>query len=158
IAVPRKLGSLHACPPACNTLPSARMVCPEQKMSRSLPSGLARGTGLNVLVAGSQTVAEGPPMQSCPLHIKIFPVSMSTMLIATRGQLITEDHWPIKAGSLGLVTVTVTVLESAVLPEVSVARAKMVCVPTDTVELSQATLYGAAVSWDPTALLSTKNC
>ena len=139
IAVPTKVVLPHAWPPASRTRPSARATCAEQNKSLSLASGLSKGTGVNVLVAGSHTRADSPPWQKdCPpSHIRILPLSSRAMLMATRGQFITADHWPITAGSLGLTTLTVMTRDTVVLPAASRARADRVCEPRETVELSQ---------------------
>jgi hypothetical protein len=90
---------LQSCPPTTSRRPSARNAVALQKMSL-LSSGSGLGTGVKVLVAGSQMVAELDPMQSGPpSHIRIWPVRISDMLIATNGQSMTEDHCPPIAGS-----------------------------------------------------------
>src|SRR5689334_10628246 len=101
----------------------------------------SRGTAVKVPATGSQMVGETAPRQSGPPSQKrILPVSRRTMLIGTTGVpvtglagvLMTDPNTP------PLTTFTLTVLV-AVLPAVSVAVARIVWVPSVTLELSQLT-------------------
>src|SRR3954471_3409891 len=159
MAEPMKLESTHSCPPATRTRPSASTVWPEQKMSRTC-CWVSLGTGMNTLVAGSHSVAEVAPMQSGPpSHKRIFPVVSRTMLIATIGKSIVDDHWPTTAGSVtALDTVTVRTAEGVRFPAASRARALSVCDPLAAPVVSQVTEYGAAVSSAPSNWPSRRNC
>src|SRR5262249_26079700 len=149
---------LHSWPPTTNTRPSASTVCPAQKMSVT-PAGSGIGTGVKMPVAGSQTRADSEPWQRFhpPSHMRILPLYNCTILIATRGQFITDDHWQITAGSLALTTFTVIALESVLLAAASRARAASVCVPLAAPEESQENVYGAVMSSAPTGTPSTRN-
>src|SRR5690349_4408238 len=68
----------------------------------------------------------------------------------TSGQATTGPQAPTTDGSLEpLLTVTLTVAEVAVLPEVSVATAASVWLPATAVVVSQVTEYGLVVSAAP---------
>src|SRR5882672_6488998 len=110
------------CPPIANTRPSDRTTAALQNILVRL-----FGIEVNRPVVGLQSRAEVPPFDGGPSQDMTSPARVTTMLIATMGQLNGALQAPTKAGSVVFVTtVTLTGEEVVRLPAASRATAVIV--------------------------------
>src|SRR5262249_16326678 len=107
------------------------------------------GMEVNPPVFGSQSVAEVPPFAGGPSQEITSPVRITTMLMATIGQLNGVLHAPMTAGPLVLATVTFT--GAAVVKLAAASRATAVTVWEALVArvVSQVVVNGGLLSSDP---------
>src|SRR3954447_2191821 len=135
-----------ACPPNAKIRPSGSATAALQNILVTL-----LGTEVKFPVLGFQRSADVPPFDGGPSQERTFPSRVTTILIATIGQLNGAVHEPTNAGSFVLSTVTVTGEDVVRLPAPSRAIAVTVCEPLEPADVFHVMVKGAAVISVPKA-------